>query len=124
MGPFVIRQGDIYWVDLGEPFGSEPGFRRPYVVIQSNLINATRIESVLVCALTTSERVGQAPGNVSLREGEAHLPQASVVNVSQIATFDRARLTDFGGSLSPARVREVVNGIHLLIEPREPPTNS
>jgi mRNA interferase MazF len=62
----MIQQGDIYWLDLGQPIGSEPGYVRPYVVIQNNLLNRSQIRTVIVCALTTNLRRARAAGNVLL----------------------------------------------------------
>jgi mRNA interferase MazF len=115
----VINQGDIYWVDLGEPSASEPGYRHPHVVVQNNLFNRSQIKTVVVCALTSNLRRAQAPGNVLLEPGEANLPRQSVVNISQIYTVDKSQLDEYVGSLSSGRVREIVNGVRLVIEPRE-----
>jgi len=115
----VIRQGDVYWVDLGEPDGSGPGFLRPYVVIQNNVFNLSRINTVVICVLTSNMRRGQAPGNVTLRQGEANLPRPSVVNISQLYTVDKAALQDKIGSLSDRRVLEIIRGLQLLMEPRD-----
>lgn len=117
----VIQQGEIYWVDLDEPSASEPGYRHPHVVIQNNLFNRSRINTVLVCALTSNLNRAKVPGNVLLHRGEAQLPKQSVVNVSQLFTADKTQLVEKVGKLSPARVREIVSGIRLLIEPRDPP---
>jgi mRNA interferase MazF len=114
----VIRQGDIYWVALEEPIGSTPGFRHPHVVVQNDVFNSSRIHTVVVCALTSNLRRAEAPGNVLLQPGEANLPKQSVVNVSQIFTVDKQQLGDKIGSLSPARVREILEGIRLVLEPR------
>ncbi len=116
----VIKQGDIFWVDLAEPSGSAPGFRRPYVVIQNNVFNRSRIRTVVVCALTSNLKRATAPGNVLLEPGEANLPKQSVVNVSQIFTVDKSDLDEKIGALSSRRVREILDGIRLLTEPREP----
>jgi mRNA interferase MazF len=116
----VIHQGDIFWVDLPIPVASEPGFRRPLVVIQNNVFNYSRISTVMVCGLTSNLRLAAAPGNILLEPGEAHLPKQSVVNVSQIFTVDRSQLGDIIGTLSPRRVRQILDGIQLVIEPREP----
>jgi mRNA interferase MazF len=86
----VIKQGDIYWIDLGEPIGSEPAYIRPYVVIQNDLLNSSQIRTVIVCALTSNLRRAKAMGNVLLELGEANLDRQSVVNVSQIFTVDKA----------------------------------
>ncbi len=115
----MIRQGDIYWIDLDAPHGSEPGYRRPHVVVQNNLFNASRIGTVLVCPLTTNLRRAAAPGNVLLAEGEANLSQQSVVNVSQVFSVDKAELDEFVGTVTPRRLREILTGIMLVLEPRE-----
>lgn len=115
----VINQGDIYWVDL-EPTGSGPGYRHPHVVVQNNLFNRSQIKTVVVCALTSNLKRANAPGNVLLAKGEGNLPKPSVVNVSQIFTVDKSQLDEYIGTLSPKRVREILDGIQLVLEPREP----
>lgn len=115
----VINQGDIYWVDLGEPSGSEPGYKHPHVVIQNNLFNRSQIQTVIVLALTSNLKRADAPGNILLEKGETNLPKQSVVNVSQVFTVDKSQLDEYIGTLSSKRVREILNGIKLVIEPRE-----
>ena len=115
----TIKQGDIYWVDLGIPKGSEPGYRHPHVVIQNNVYNISKINTVVVCALTSNLRRAAAPGNVLLKEGEANLPKDSVVNISQIITVDKSDLIEKIGSLSLSRMKQVIEGVKLLLEPRE-----
>ncbi|OQY34142.1 MAG: PemK family transcriptional regulator [Anaerolineaceae bacterium 4572_5.2] len=115
----VIRQGDVYWVDLGEPSGSEPGYRHPHVVVQNNVFNHSRINTVVMCALTSNLKLAQAPGNVLLEAGEAHLPKQSVVNVSQIFTVDKQDLDEWIGALSKKRVSQILDGVKLVLEPRE-----
>ena len=115
----VIRQGEVYWIDLAEPSGSEPGYRHPHVVVQNNLFNGSRIRTVLVCALTSNLQRARAPGNVLLAAGEANLPKPSVVNVSQVFAVDKAQLSEYIGGLSSGRVGEILEGISLLLEPRE-----
>ncbi|QTA86024.1 type II toxin-antitoxin system PemK/MazF family toxin [Desulfonema magnum] len=115
----VIRQGDVFWIDMGEPFGSEPAYRHPHVVIQNDIFNQSRINTVVVCVLTSNIRRAQAPGNMLLEKGEANLPKQSVVNVSQIFTIDKRDLTERIGTLSSRRVRQILDGIHLLTEPRD-----
>jgi len=115
----VINQGDIFWIDLDEPSGSEPGYRHPHVVVQNNVFNSSRINTVVVCALTSNLKRAAAPGNVLLEPKEANLPKQSVVNVSQIFTVDKSQLSEKIGTLSSRRVREILDGIRLLLEPRE-----
>lgn len=115
----VINQGDIYWVDLEEPIGSEPGYRHPHVVIQNNAFNRSRISTVVVCALTSNLRHAAAPGNLLLERGEANLPKQSMVNISQVLTVNKTQLTEKIGTLSARRMRQVLDGLLLLLEPRE-----
>ena len=116
----VIHQGDVFWVDLDDPSGSEPGYRHPHVVIQNNLFNRSRINTVVVCALTSNLKRAQVPGNVLLAPREANLSKQSVINVSQLFTVDKTQLSERIGTLSARRVREILNGLRLLTEPREP----
>ena len=117
----TIRQGDIYWLDLDDPRGSEPGFRHPHVVVQNNVFNGSNIGTVVVCALTSNLKRAAAPGNVLLKKGEANLRKDSVANITQLVTVDKADLVERIGTLSLPRVREIVAGIRLLIEPRDLP---
>ena len=114
----AIVQGDVYWVDLGVPRGSEPGFRNPYVVIQNDAVNVSRIRTVIVCLITSNLQRAKAPGNVLLETDEANLPAPSVVNVSQIYTIDKEMLDERIGTLERGRVRQILNGLMLMVEPR------
>jgi len=114
----VINQGDIYWIELEEPTGSEPGYSHPHVVVQNNVFNASRINTVIVCALTSNRKRAEAPGNVLLEKGEAHLPKESVVLVSQIFTVGKSQLGEFIGTLSELRVKQIIEGIYLMTEIR------
>jgi mRNA interferase MazF len=113
----VINQGDVYWLDLDQPFGSAPGYRRPFVVIQNNALNHGRINTVLLCALTTNLRRATALGNVLLQAWEAELPKQSVVVISQIFTVDKSRLDEYIGTLSSKRVPQILDGLKLITEP-------
>lgn len=117
----IIRQGDIFWVNLGSPKGSEPGYRHPHVVIQNDVFNTSRINTVVVCALTTNLKRAQAPGNVTLNKGEANLAKKSVANISQVVTVKKSDLKDKIGSLSSIRTEEIIAGIKLLVEPLPDP---
>ncbi len=114
-----INQGDVYWITASKPAGSSPGFTRPFVIIQNNVFNHGSIGTVLACALTTNLRRANAPGNVLLDENEADLPKQSVVVVSQLLTVDKSELIDKIGTLSKERIEQILEGIKLLIEPRE-----
>lgn len=103
---------------MDEPHGSEPGYRHPHVVIQNNLFNDSRINTVVVCALTSNLQRASVPGNVLLKKGEGSIPKDSVVNISQITTVNKTDLAEKIGILPASKIRQVIEGIRLLIEPR------
>lgn len=115
----MIAHGDVFWVDLGRPSGSGPGYRHPHVVIQNNLFNRSSMSTVIVCAVTSNLKRAAAPGNVLLRAGEANLPRRSVINVSQVFTVGKAALSERIGRVSKERLVQILAGIRLLTEPRE-----
>jgi len=114
----VIRQGDLFWVELEEPSGSAPGYRHPCVIVQNDIFNAGRINTTIAATLTSNLSREKIPGNVRLRKGEANLPKASVVNVTQVLTVDKSDLKERIGTLSTTRVREILDGLRLVTEPR------
>lgn len=111
-----MSRGEVWWVDFGEPLGSEPGFRRPALVVSSDRFNRSRISTVIVSAITSNLRLARAPGNVELERGAGSLPRACVVNVSQTLVVDRVRLSDLIGSLDHAATRRIDQGLRLVLE--------
>jgi mRNA interferase MazF len=111
----VIVQGEVWWADLPEPSGSEPGFRRPVVVVQSDAFNRSRIDTVVCVPLTSDLRWAEAPGNVLLEAKLTGLPKDSVANVSQLVTLDKAALTERVGKLSKAKLDLVLFGIDIVL---------
>ena len=111
----MIRQGEVYWLQFGQAVDSAPAGRRPALVVQHDRFNRSTISTTVVVAITSNLRLGVMPGNIRLRRGEAGLPRASVVNVSQIRTIDRTRLVDRVGVLGASRLREVLKGLALLL---------
>ena len=99
---------------MKEPDGSEPGYTHPHVVIQDDVINHSRIQTVVVCALTTNAKRANAPGNVLLEPGEANLPRQSIVVVSQVSTVEKAQLGEYIGSLTQQRVDQILAGMRFL----------
>ena len=111
-----MKKGEIYWADLEQSRGNEPGDRRPVLVIQSDLFNSSSIPTVMVAILTTNIRLSKAPGNVLVTSKETGLPKDSVVNVSQIITVNKSRLSDYVCELDPALLFSVDNGIRLAFD--------
>ena len=88
-------------------------------MIQNNLFNYSEIQTTVICTVTSNLKRASAPGNVFLADGEANLPKRGVVNVTQMITVDKAQLGEYIGSLSAKRVRQILSGISLVLEPRE-----
>lgn len=111
----VIEQGDIWWVELAEPAGSEPGYRRPVIVVQCDDFNRSRIRTIVCVALTSNVALAEAPGNVFLPRSLTGLQRDSVANVSQVITLDRSFLTERVGQLSADLLEGILDGIELVI---------
>lgn len=111
----MVARGEIWWVDFGNPVGSEPGYERPALVVSSDRFNRSRLATVLVTAVTSNLRLAAMPGNVDVERGIAGLPKASVVNVSQTMVVDRSRLLRMIGSLPVPVVRQVDDGLRLVL---------
>ena len=109
-----IKQGDIYWVLRKESNGAETSHTHPHVVVQDNVLNRSRIHTVVVCALTTNLKRAKAPGNVLLEAGESNLPRQSVVVVSQVSVVDKNQLGEYIGSLSGQRIKQILDGMRFL----------
>jgi len=110
-----VKRGEVWWAALPPPSGSGPGFRRPVVVIQSNPFNDSRIATAIVAVVTSNLALAAAPGNVRIGRAESGLGRASVVNVSQLATLDRACLTARVRALPDAAMSRVDNGLRLVL---------
>lgn len=109
-----MRQGDVCWLEF-QGRGSEPSGRRPAIVVQDDRFNRSAIATTVVAAITSNLRLADAPGNVRLRAGEANLPRACVINVSQLLTVDRVRLGERIGSISGTKLTSLREGLALLL---------
>lgn len=111
--PARINRGDVFWIGPDDARGPAPSYSHPHVVVQDDVFNHSRITTVVVCALTSNLHRANEPGNVLLEVGEGNLPKQSVVVVSQIASVDKARLGERIGSLSDARVDQILAGLRF-----------
>ncbi|MCH9687942.1 MAG: type II toxin-antitoxin system PemK/MazF family toxin [Deltaproteobacteria bacterium] len=112
-GPAKINRGDVLWIGPDDSRGPTPSYSHPHVVVQDDVFNHSRITTVVVCALTSNPHRANEPGNVLLEPGEGNLPKQSVVVVSQISSVEKARLGERIGSLSEARVEQVLAGLRF-----------
>jgi len=111
----VIERGQIWWADLGDTEGSEPGLRRPVLIVQSEAFNRSRIRTVIAVVLTANLRLLDAPGNVLVPAAVSSLPKDSVANVSQVVTVDKSFLTELAGRIKGRLMSDVDSGLRLVL---------
>ena len=111
-----IQRGEIWWADLPEPRPSEPGYRRPVLVVQADSFNRSRIQTVIVAVITSNLELADVPGNVLVPARSTGLPRDSVVNVSQLLTLDRGFLTEQAGTLPPRLQNSVDEGLRTVLQ--------
>jgi mRNA interferase MazF len=112
----VTTRGQLFWVDFGAPMGSEPGFRRPAVVIQGDRFNRSNIATCVVAILTSKTANAEAPGNVFVPASVSGLARDSVVNITQLITVDKGRLDEPIGTLPGYLLAEVSAGLRLVLD--------
>jgi len=112
----VVQRREVWWADLEEPRGSEPGFRRPVLVVQADAFNRSRLRTVLGLVLTSNPRLLDAPGNVLLPAKSTGLPKDSVANVTQIVTLDEDYLSERTGRIPPRLMAHVDAGLKLVLD--------
>lgn len=110
-----MHRGEIWWASLPEPEGSEPGYRRPVLIIQSNEFTRSKINTVVAAVITSNLSIASAPGNVLLGIRSSGLPKESVVNISQLITVDKRFLTERIKAIDPQKMKEVEDGLRLIL---------
>lgn len=111
----MVNRGDIWWAELPEPAASEPGYKRPVIILQSDEFNRSRIDTVIVVIITSNLRLAVAPGNITLPKNKSGLEKESVANVSQIITIDKRFLGEKIGKLDHMTMRQLDEGIELVL---------
>ena len=110
-----MERGEVWWAELPAPVASEPGFRRPVLIVSSDAFNRSRIRTVSVVVLTSNLRLSEAPGNVLLAAAESGLPKDSVANVSQVVTLDKEFLSRRCGRIPPRGMKAIDEGLRLAL---------
>lgn len=111
-----MKRGEIWWASLGEPVASEPGYRRPVLIVQSDEFNESAIRTVICAAISSNLNIASAPGNVQISSRSSGLPKPSVVNVSQIITVDKSVLTDRVKRLDAQSMNQIDDGIRMVLK--------
>ena len=111
-----LRRGEIRWADLPDPRGSEPGYRRPVLIVQADSFNRSRIQTVIVATITSDLHLADAPGNVLLPAPDTGLRRDSVLNVSQLLTLDRSFLGEVVAELPRRLLIAVEAGLRSVLD--------
>ncbi len=114
----VVERGEVWWADLSESIGAEPGYRRPVIIVQADAFNRSRIDTTIALILTSNLQLLDAPGNALIRAKESGLPKDSVANVSRLATLDREMLTERVGRVPKRAMRQIDDGLRLALSLR------
>jgi mRNA interferase MazF len=112
----VMKRGEIWWASMGEPRGSEPGYRRPVVIVSSDEFNESHIQTLVCVTITSNLRLSEAPGNFKIAKTKSGLSKDAVVNISQIITLDKSFLTKQAGNLSNKQLLALNEGLKLVLK--------
>ena len=113
----VMIKGEIWWANLpDDPYGSEPGKRRPVVIIQNDTINRSNIKTVICAIITSNMAQAQISGNILLEKAVTGLDKTSVVNFSQIVTIDKSRLTEQVSMLPKDYIKKINESIRYIFD--------
>jgi len=110
-----MTRGELWWADFGVPFGSEPGYKRPVIIIQNDFFNRSNINTTIVIPLTTNILLADAPGNILFKKNESKLKKDSVITISQIEVIDRQRLIDKIIKIDKSIINKIENNIMFVL---------
>jgi mRNA interferase MazF len=110
-----MYRGEIWWANLPSPVASEPGYRRPVLIVQDDTFTQSRISTVIVVIITSNLRLAEAPGNVSLPSKATDLPKDSVANISQLFTVDKTFLIECIGTIPQDLQEEIDEGLRSIL---------
>jgi mRNA interferase MazF len=110
-----MTRGELWWADFGIPFGSEPGYKRPVLIIQNDFFNNSKINTTIVIPLTTNLILAEAPGNVLINKRDSKLKMDSVIAISQIEVIDRQRLIEKIAKIDESIIEKIENNILFIL---------
>lgn len=110
-----MKRGEVWWASLEEPRGSEPGYRRPVVIVSANAFNCSAIQTIVVAVITSNLRLAEAPGNFTVSKKDTGLSKESVVNVSQLLTLDKSFLAERTKKLTEKNLTRLNEGLKLSL---------
>ncbi|MEW9530285.1 type II toxin-antitoxin system PemK/MazF family toxin [Microbispora sp. NPDC049125] len=108
-----VRQGDIWWADLGEPIGREQGYDRPAVVVSNDRVNRTVWDPILAVPLSTRFRGWDT--HVEIAPEGTGLPKASWAMTEQVRAISPERFGTRIGGVPPEVLSEIAEWIHEML---------
>jgi len=109
-------KGEIWWASLPNPRGSEPGKTRPVLIIQSDSINRSTIQTVICAVITSNILLSSIPGNILIEKNESKLEKTSVINFSQILTIDKDYLLEMVSMLPKHIINKINNSLKIIFD--------
>ncbi len=108
------RRGDVWLVDFGVPVGREQGYRRPAVVVSSDMHNAGPGGVVVVVPATTSYR--GLPLHVEIEPDGSGLDEAVYAKCEDVKSVAVERLVRRLGSVSPGVLDRMKRVLRYLFD--------
>ena len=105
----MIKQGDIFLVNLDPTIGHEIRKTRPAVVVSNNYINC--YGKVLVIVPLTSNTQNVSPSQVVIPKGAGGLDKDSKAVADHIKSVDKQRLANKIGSLPPELLQLILGAM-------------
>jgi mRNA interferase MazF len=110
-----MTRGEIWWADYGIPYGSEPGYRRPVIIMQNDLFNNSKINTTIVAPLSTNLLLAGVPGNISMNKKDSKLTKDSVILISQIGVIDKERLIEKVSTINKETMKKIEDNIMFVL---------
>lgn len=110
----MIR-GELWWVDYGIPYCSEPGYKRPVIILQNDFFNNSNINTTIVIPLSTNLLLADIPGNILIEKRYSKLKKDSVILLSQIGVIDKQRLTEKISKIDKSIMEKIERNIAFLL---------
>lgn len=110
-----MTRGEIWWADFGIPFGSEPGFKRPVLIVQDDEFNRSSINTIVIVPFSTNVKLAEAPGNVYIESTDSGLSKDSVIVSSQVTAIDRRRILERISKIEKRFFGEIEDGIRIVL---------
>lgn len=110
----MIWRGEVHYIDLGQPVGHEPAFRRPAVVVSVDILNNGPGGLVVIVPITSTSYGLRS--HVELEPGSSGLDHTSFARCDQLRAVSTDRLSSRLGMLDPADLAAVDQALRFVLD--------